>query len=253
MPFSSCYRFLICTCLWLASSTASLRAGAWEEANAAYAEGAYAKALTLYQDVLQRQGPSAARLYNLGNTHARLQQNGLAALCYERAALLAPRDSDLMANLNLIRPFASSSLSAPPPLWKAPLYWLSLHEWSWLATWGLLLLAASVLPWTLLSTRPAWHQKAGAALPLTGLALLLLASLALLERRAERHLAILTASNPVLRLSPFPGADPVTSFPPATGQRVIPGARHGTWVHLQIPGSETTGWLPETAITPIIP
>src|SRR5271154_1793227 len=38
-------------------------------------------------------------LYNLGNSYARAGKPGLAVLSYERAALLAPDDPDINANL----------------------------------------------------------------------------------------------------------------------------------------------------------
>ena len=48
-------------------------------------------------------GWSSAALYNLGNAYARAGNAGLAVLNYERASLLAPADSDIEANLVLVR------------------------------------------------------------------------------------------------------------------------------------------------------
>src|ERR1700734_1939106 len=48
-------------------------------------------------------GYSAAGLYNLANSYARAGKPGLAVLNYERAALLAPDDADINANLEYVR------------------------------------------------------------------------------------------------------------------------------------------------------
>ena len=46
---------------------------------------------------------SADGLYNLANSYARAGKPGLAVLNYERAALLAPDDPDINANLEYVR------------------------------------------------------------------------------------------------------------------------------------------------------
>ena len=246
-------RFLLSAMLMLVGSAGFVRAGPWEDANAAYAGGAYAKALPLYQTVMQQEGPSAARLFNLGNTHARLNQTGLAVLCYERAALLAPRDEDIQTNLRLTRPATAVPSPAAPPLWKAPLYWLGLHEWSWLALLGVILLLAAIVPWAVLPSRRGWHRQPFVALMGSGLALIVTGSLAFLERGGERHFAILTAEAPILRLSPFADANPVTGLPPVPGQRVVPGERHADWLHVSLPGNNGSGWVPDKDLALIIP
>lgn len=246
-------RPLLIALLCLMGASITLQASPWEEANTAFAAGHYGKARDLYQQVIDQDGPSAARLFNLGNTHAKLNQPGPAVLCYERAALLAPRDAGIQANLKLTRPATASTLTAPPPWWKSPLYWLSLNEWSWITAGGLALDAALLLVRMVPRLRLPWLQSVNASLLGTGIALSLLGGLALQQRGGETKLAILTARDPILRLSPFPGADPVDAAPPLPGQRVFPNERHGGWVHLTLPGSSTSGWIPEKDVTQIIP
>src|SRR5579859_6411322 len=55
---------------------------------------------------------SADGLYNLANSYARAGKPGLAVLNYERAALLAPGDADINANLEYVR--ASAHIPAEP-------------------------------------------------------------------------------------------------------------------------------------------
>ena len=55
---------------------------------------------------------SADGLYNLANSYARAGKPGLAVLNYERAALLAPDDVDINANLEYVR--ASAHVPTEP-------------------------------------------------------------------------------------------------------------------------------------------
>src|SRR5580692_7246592 len=55
---------------------------------------------------------SADGLYNLANSYARAGKPGLAVLGYERAALLAPDDPDINANLEYVR--ASAHVATEP-------------------------------------------------------------------------------------------------------------------------------------------
>src|SRR5581483_2541171 len=56
---------------------------------------------------------SADALYNLANSYARAGKPGLAVLNYERAALLAPYDPDIAANLQYVR--TSAHIATEPP------------------------------------------------------------------------------------------------------------------------------------------
>src|SRR5579864_689915 len=55
---------------------------------------------------------SADGLYNLANSYARAGKPGLAVLNYERAALMAPDDADINANLEYVR--ASAHVRTEP-------------------------------------------------------------------------------------------------------------------------------------------
>src|ERR1700722_10354596 len=55
---------------------------------------------------------SADGLYNLANSYARAGKPGLAVLNYERAALLAPDNADINANLEYVR--ASAHVPTEP-------------------------------------------------------------------------------------------------------------------------------------------
>ena len=64
------------------------------EADSAYVNGNYQKAITQYESLL-KQGASAEIYYNLGNAYYRTENITRAVLNYERALLLSPGDGDI--------------------------------------------------------------------------------------------------------------------------------------------------------------
>ena len=72
------------------------------EADSAYINKEYAKAIEIYESMLQ-QGESGEVYYNLGNAYFKQDELGKAILNYERALLLQPGNSDINANLDMAR------------------------------------------------------------------------------------------------------------------------------------------------------
>ena len=73
---------------------------------------------------------------------------------------------------------------------------------------------------------------------------------ALLLRRAETSRSILTARQPVLRLSPFDKAEKIAQ--PSSGETAVPGARARGWVQVTLPGNGSTGWVPESEVAAVV-
>ncbi len=236
----------------LLSCAAPLRASPLQEAQAAFAAGDFAKAAPAYQQLIATEGPSASRLYQLGNAYFSLGQFGQAVLAYERAALLQPRASDIQANLQQARQSAApSAIPDTPSALTSPTRWLSLHEWSWITALGAAGLGFLTLAWGLHGfTTPQWQRAArlGLALSLTGT---ILGGTALWLRRNEAHWGIVIALNPTLRLSPF--AEAASAGPLNSGSRVILGPQVQGWTRLTVPERNVAGWLPHTEVAPLIP
>lgn len=76
---------------------------AFEEANAQYEKNEIDAAFTGYNALASQGFGGPALFYNLGNAHFRRGERGRAVLWYERAARLAPRDSDVRFNLSIAR------------------------------------------------------------------------------------------------------------------------------------------------------
>ncbi|MDD3119520.1 MAG: BatD family protein, partial [Victivallales bacterium] len=79
-------------------------------ARTAYDRGQFAAAAAYYRRELAAHNPDPAWLFNLGNCLLQQKKYASALACYERAARLAPRDSDIEENLNFVR----SRLNLPP-------------------------------------------------------------------------------------------------------------------------------------------
>ncbi|HEX2748993.1 MAG TPA: tetratricopeptide repeat protein [Verrucomicrobiales bacterium] len=228
------------------------RAVTLEEANAFFKAKDYAKAAAACEDLIKSEGVTASRLYNLGNARFELHEYGPAILAYERAALLAPRDPDILANLKLARKTTASYEEAPSRPWhEAALYGLSLHEWSWAAIAGAVLPALALLVWGIAGFPRPWVKRAVIGSIVLGILSGSLAGYALWYRRAETKLGIITAAEPVLRLSPFAEAGAAGS--PGTGRRVELGEHHNGWVYVTVSGSTIfKGWLPEKDAPPLM-
>ncbi len=127
----------------LAAATSAVWAQADQRAAAAsfaagvkaYHEAHYDAAVTFNEDVLAKGFVSPAVYYNLGNAWFKTGRTGKSVLNYLRARQLAPRDSDLRANLSYARsmvenyvPRKSASIAAPAESYftDIELQWLAL-------------------------------------------------------------------------------------------------------------------------------
>lgn len=222
-----------------------------EEANTFFNAGEFPKAAAAYESLIETSGPTASRLFNLGNARFRNGEHGPAILAYERAALLAPRDPDILANLKLARKAATSHEEPPSrSWWESVLHGLSLHEWSWVTMAAAGLVVVAVLAWGLAGFSRPWLKRSAVAALTCGILAGSAGGFALWFRRDETKLGIITAAQPDLRLSPFPTAASAGS--PRTGVKVKLGDHSNGWVYVTVPGSNLSGWLPEKDAPPLM-
>lgn len=85
------------------SPTAWASGRVFSEANQAYTEGSFEKAILLYEDLLPEYSKSDALYYNLGNAYFRTKKLGPAIFSYEKALMLNPRNADSRFNLKFVR------------------------------------------------------------------------------------------------------------------------------------------------------
>lgn len=92
--------FLFALC---STGSVSAQDAALKEAEVAYTKEDYAKAIELYEEILQSEGESAAVYYNLGNAYYKAGKIAPAILNYERSLLMNPGDGDTRFNLEMAR------------------------------------------------------------------------------------------------------------------------------------------------------
>ena len=86
----------------------------FEEANAAYAEGAYEEAIVKYNEILSNGETAAAVHFNLGNAHYKLDNIGPSIYHYEKALQIAPNDDDVKNNLEFAQNMAVDAIDEAP-------------------------------------------------------------------------------------------------------------------------------------------
>ncbi len=232
--------FLRALFLLLSLTGVSLRAASFDEAAAALSSPDYPKAAAALEKIIKVSGPSAARLYNLGNARFRMGEIGPAILAYEKAALISPRDAGIVANLKLARDAAKSPASQPDRRWwEQPLHFLSLHEWSWLAAAGAVFVAVMIC----LAAFSKKYRAKSLGVMAAAVCLTVFSAAALVHRAGERSHAVITTADPNLRLSPFEAADSTGSL--SSGTMVQVEKTENGWRYVSSLSGGIKGWLRE--------
>lgn len=86
----------------------------WEKANAFYTAEEFQKAVSVYEQILQKGEESAKLYFNLGNAYYKTGDINNAILNYERAKLLAPQDEDIQFNLKIANQYVVTKIEELP-------------------------------------------------------------------------------------------------------------------------------------------
>ena len=86
----------------------------FENANTAYNNAKYEKAVSLYKEILDQGEYSAALYYNLANCYYRLNNVGESVFYYEKAQLLNPNDQDTKVNAAFAQNMAIDAVELLP-------------------------------------------------------------------------------------------------------------------------------------------
>jgi hypothetical protein len=188
---------------------------------------------------------SADGLYNQGNSYARAGKPGLAVLNYERAALLAPGDSDVRANLEYVR--ASAHVPTEPsgrfarvagavsPTLGALLGVLGI------VLIGMMLVAKKVMPGT------RWIRLGGIVV---GAALVALAASNAMLLWPRMHAAVVLIDKTPARVSPVPMGD--TAFVLPEAETVTITAAYGDFILIRTRDGHS-GWVARANIGAVVP
>ncbi len=224
------------------------RAGGTEEqllqqGNEAYSRGDYPQAIGHYRQLTASAGFSAPVLFNLANSYAQAGEIGRAVLNYERALRLAPGDSDIAGNLELVRK-ESGLFTGEPEGAERFFHLLHLDQWAML---GLLAVVLFTL-FQLAALKYPFSGKTFGGVAITCLLLLCLAAAGTFIRYRQFNPAVVLAPDARLLISPFPAAGSIGAI--HEGRLVYPEKSHGGFTYVR---DETNrkGWLPTAMVEPV--
>jgi len=188
---------------------------------------------------------SADGLYNLANSYARAGKPGLAVLNYERAALLAPGDPDIDANLRYVRASAHVP-AAPPDRFERIARVAPPSLAAWIGVLGIALVGAGLLVGRI-TPRFRWARVCSIALGLAMIALTA-SNAALLWPRI--HAAVVLINQTPARVSPVPMGDTAFLLPEA--ETVTMTAEHEDFVLIRTRDG-LSGWVSRANLGAVVP
>ena len=188
---------------------------------------------------------SADGLYNQGNSYARAGKPGLAVLSYERAALLAPDDGDIRANLEYIR--ASAHVPIEPSGRFARIAGAVRPTLAaWLGVVGMALIGTG-----LVATKGGlWIRWIRAGGIVAGAALVALAISNAMLLWTRMHEAVVVINNTPARVSPVPMGD--TAFVLPEAETVSITAAYGDFILIRTRDGHS-GWVASANISAVVP
>jgi len=188
---------------------------------------------------------SADELYNLGNSYAREGKPGLAVLSYERAALLAPDDQDINANLAYVR--ISAHVSAQPRSRFARIVQATTPVVAaWLGILGVVLIGVGLMA-RKVAPRMRW-MPAGAVV--LGIALIAVTATNAVLLWPRMHEAIVLVDQTPARVAPVPMGDP--AFVLREADSVTLTAEHEGFMLIRTDGG-LTGWVARANLGAVVP
>jgi hypothetical protein len=254
--------FLAATCGVLLLLPAVLRADVTDtrldEANRAYQDGRYDEAVILFRQLITDRGYSAPLCFDLANAEFKSGHLGQALLNYERARYLAPGDSDINHNLQLVR--KQAGLEPDPYRW----WQIVLRSIDWTVWLGLIVGGLALLLFALIGTAGAETWGPMLRIPPRSLrrffkgVIFICVPLCLFFAFVELSAAgfnariegVIVAKQVPVRLSPFDSAEQTGTLP--EGELVTVETRHDDylWVDQR---SQQSGWVQEKALEPVLP
>jgi hypothetical protein len=188
---------------------------------------------------------SADGLYNLANSYARVGKPGLAVLNYERAALLAPDDADINANLAYVR--ASAHVPTEPRTRFARIVQAANPTWAaWIGVLGIAVVGVGLLA----ARRATRLPRLSAGGILLGLALTALGVSNAVLLWPRMYEAVVLADQTPARVSPVLMAD--TAFVLHEAETVTITATHEDFMLIRA-RSGRSGWVASANLGTVVP
>ena len=208
-------------------------------ANKFYAEGKFLDAANAYEKILASGAASPNLLFNYGNAEFKFGNLGKAIAAFRRAELLAPRDSEIRANLAFVRNQVQGA-TLRESFWQNWLGNLSLNEWTVFAA------VAFWLTFVLLATkqiRPVLAAKLKSATWIFAALTIFSGTIVGVQAASHfsRQVAVVISAQATARSGPFDDAQ--NAFAIHDGAELSILNRRDDWVQVA-DGSGKTGWLP---------
>lgn len=228
-------------------------------ANQLYETGQYGQAAEAYQQLVDQGFTDSALFYNLGNAYFKEGDYGRAIVNYRRAQLLAPRDTDIAANLELARgqiiDQPGETSESNQGVFSAIGHWtrnlLTMNEMAmfalgaWILFVFLLILFSNARQGSYLRETLQYAMVVTILTLVTGL--ISLGSRVYVEYSQPE--AVVVA--PEVNVTSGPGTQYVTEFVLHNGSEAHLLETRGNWVRLALAGNELQGWVPTDAIEAI--
>ncbi|MCL1937176.1 MAG: tetratricopeptide repeat protein [Candidatus Azobacteroides sp.] len=222
-----------------------------EQANEAYTQGDFNKAVELYQQAIEKNGISAGIYYNMGNSYYRLNQIAPAILYYERSLLLSPGNKDTRSNLEIARLNAVDKIEPVGEFFLAEGYnavknLYSTDQWSYMAI-GCFLLALIGLSFFFFS-RKILLKKMGFYAALVFLVFCLLANtFAFNQKKMLTHRNTAIIFSPTTTLKSSPDNSGTDLFILHEGTKVEVKNKLGEWNEIET-ADGNVGWIKSNEI-----
>ena len=188
---------------------------------------------------------SADGLYNLANSYARAGKPGLAVLYYERAALLAPDDEDINANLENVR--AAAHVPTEPRKRFTRIAGAARPALAaWIGVVGIALVGAGLLARRI---TPRFRRLLAGGI-LLGIALIALTVSNALLLWPRMHEAVVLIDQTPARVSPVPMGD--TGFVLPEAATVTVTAEHEDFVLIRT-REGLAGWVARSNLGAVVP
>jgi hypothetical protein len=188
---------------------------------------------------------SADGLYNLANFYARAGQPGMAVLNYERAALLAPSDSDINANLDYVRASAHVPLE-PRTRWTRIVQAVNPDDLAWASVLGIALIGAGLIA-ARVTRRLKFVRACVIALGAALIGLTVSNGILLWPRL---HQAVVLIDQTPARVAPVPMGD--TAFVLRQAETVRMMAEHEDFILIRKSGG-LSGWVSRANLAAVVP
>jgi len=216
----------------------------FRQGNEAYSRGDFSAAAEFYEQLTAISGYGSGVLFNLGSSYARSGQAGKAILNYERALRLAPSNSDIHNNLELIR--KESGLFPREYSWSEHFFqFLDLDQWTMSAFFFLV----TITVFQVVSLKRRFSSQIQWLVTAACITLFVLSLSGAFFRHFQWQPSVVINAEGRLLLSPFSSSASTGSI--QQGRLVYPEKTHGGFSYI-IDETGRRGWIASSSIESVL-